>query len=102
MPGRSKVRSSDGAETLTWLSGRMPRMPRNVSAHMLEPYARYSTVLGLAGPVGWKDFARIGSLGNGVGATSGSESRATEVQGMDAIEGYGTRFGRAAQDQRIW
>ncbi len=60
--------------------------------------------MGVEGAFCWNVFARMGSLGNGLGDTSGSESRARAVRGMDDMGGY---FGfdtdvRSAQDQRIW
>ena len=36
-PARSKVMTSSGTTTLIWETGRMPRLPRKVSAARLEP-----------------------------------------------------------------
>lgn len=60
-------------------------------------------MLGFVGASWWKFLERTGSLGNGVGETSGSESLAAPVRGIVEIGGYFGRvgFGRAAHDQRI-
>src|SRR5689334_16229499 len=51
MPGRSKVKDSEGTTTLTCDSGLMFRFPRNVSALRLDPYPRYNTVSDAIAPL---------------------------------------------------